>query len=535
MKTVSGLIVDVVSQRKFKAVVSFDEGRIVSIRESDVVDDCVIIPGLVDAHVHVESSLLPPAEFGRVALLNGVMAAVADPHEIANVLGVAGVEYMVREAEKTKFKFLFAAPSCVPATNLETSGAVLDSKSIENLFQRGVCSHLGEMMNFPGVLFSDEEVLAKLRISQNFGKRIDGHAPGLLGGDLKKYIAAGVLTDHECVSLDEAVEKINAGMKILIRQGSAAKNLKALAPLLQSHPDDVMLCSDDIHADDLLAGYVLNSVRELLTGGYDLFNVLRAASFLPAKFYGLDLGMLQVGDKADFVVLDNLVSLNVQSVYVSGEKIGNTGFVAPEIVNNFKAQPISEDDLKVVPKSNTLRVVEIVDRELLTNELLISIDENSPFLNSNTEIDVLKIVVHCRYKNEKPFVGFVKGFGINKGAVATSVSHDSHNIIAVGVDDAAIVTAINTLVDSMGGICYAAENIIELLELPIAGLMSDKSAELVAEKYHSLESVIRKNGSKLNSPIMNLSFLALLVIPCLKINERGLFDFKTFSFVDLFV
>ena len=535
MEYISGRIVDVVGRKVFKGVISFEDGVIRDIRESDSVDDCFLMPGLVDAHVHVESSLLPPAEFARVAMRQGALAAVADPHEIANVMGVAGVEYMVAEAKSSPFRFLFAAPSCVPATDFETSGARIDTAEIEQMFSSELVGLLGEMMNFPGVVNGDLAVLAKIDAAKRYSKPIDGHAPGLSGDMLARYVGAGIGTDHECVSIVEAIEKIRLGMKVLIRQGSAANNLDELAPLIGMYPDKVMLCTDDMHAEEILNGYLRSSLKYLVEKCYDIFDILRSCTLIPVGYYGLDLGLLQVGDSADFIKVDNLCDFNVQSVFVRGFEIGIGEMEKPVVLNNFKAESIVVADLRVKRKGDSIRVIGVINGELLTKQYVYKLKGDDKFVESNADDDVLKIVVVCRYDRKQLFVGFVKGFGIKKGAVATSISHDSHNIIAVGVSDDDLLSAINAIIDAKGGICFSRKGEVDLLPLPIAGLMSDKSAEYVAEKYASIEKLIKANGSRLSSPLMNLSFLALLVIPDLKINERGLFDFKTFAFVDLFV
>jgi adenine deaminase len=535
MEYVSGEIVDVVSRRIFKGVVAFENGVVQSVSESDSADDCFIMPGFVDAHVHVESSLLPPSEFSRIAMRQGVVAAVADPHEIANVLGVDGVRYMVDDANQTPFRFVFAAPSCVPATSFETSGATIGAAEVDYLFSTGAAKLLGEMMNFPGVVDNHLDVVSKLHLAKTYGYKIDGHAPGLIGEDLEKYVRAGIETDHECTSLDEAIEKIKLGMMILIRQGSAAQNLPTLAPLFEKFPDKIMLCTDDMHADNIIDGYLRNSIKYLLLQGYDFFDVIRSCTYNPVKHYKIDLGLLQVGDAADFIVVDNLNEFNVQYVYLNGAKVDLEAKYKVSALNNFDVNLISESEIEVERKSNKIRVIEVVNRELYTKELFYSLMNVNNMVQSNVNDDILKIVVVCRYGGNRKFVGFVKGFGLKSGAFATSISHDSHNIIAVGVRDVDIVTAINEVVSNKGAICFAKNGDMETLKLPIAGLMSDQPAEFVSEKYALLEKLIKQNGSKLDSPIMNLSFLALLVIPELKINERGLFDFRSFSFVDLFV
>jgi adenine deaminase len=531
-----GNIVDVISKHIFPGEIYVSNGRIKSIIQNHKKYDCFILPGFIDAHVHIESSLILPSEFARIALKQGVTAAFCDPHEIANVCGVRGVKYMIEDANKTNFKFYFGAPSCVPATTNESSGATMDSKIIEKLFFTRKTHFLSEMMNFPGVLKGDEEVLKKLAIARKFKKKIDGHAPGLKGENLKKYIAAGIDTDHECSSLEEAREKIKNGMKVIIREGSAAKNLKELAPLIKEFPDMLMFCSDDCHADNLIEGYLNKVISRLIKEKYELFDVLRIASLNPAKHYNIEFGLLQQGDLADFIFVNDLENFNVNSVVINGSFINNNidNELSKKTINNFSRTKIKIDDLKIYKANNYINVIEVVDKELITNHKIIEVINNESEVKSNVSNDLLKIVSISRYSNTKTTVGFAKGFGLKKGAFASSISHDSHNIIAVGCDDDNLLSAINDIICAKGGISFRNKNERIFLSLPVAGLMSIESAEYVAEKYKVIENKIKKNGSMLSSPLMTLSFLSLLVIPELKISDRGIFKFSSFSYIDLF-
>jgi adenine deaminase len=536
---IKGNIVDTVNRKIFFGSIIIQGQYISDIRfvSEEKTNEKYIIPGFVDSHIHIESSLLIPSTFGNVAIKNGVLAAICDPHEIGNVLGIEGIRFMIENGSKSNFRFYFGVPSCVPATNLETSGAIISSDDVQKLFEKENVYLLSEMMNFPGVINSDKEVIKKIEVAKAFGKPIDGHAPGLSGTNLKKYVNAGIQTDHECTYIEEAIEKIKYGMKILIREGSAAKNLKALAPLLNLYPDSVMLCSDDIHAEDLRERHLNNTVKNLVSEGYNIFNVLRAASFNPINHYKIDVGIMQKGDLADFLVIDNLVNFRILKTYIKGTEFKsseNKIINRVNLINNFNAGKIDSTDLLVKNRGKSINLISIIDKEIVTKRIKHFINDQNNLVCTEPEIDILKIVVLNRYKNCKPAIGFVKGFGLKKGAIASSISHDSHNIIAIGVDDKSIASAMNTVIENKGGICFNDTEKNIFLELPIAGLMSDKDFDYVSEKYSKIEKAVKLNGSSLFPPIMNLSFLALLVIPELKISDKGLFDFNSFSYIDLF-
>ncbi|MBI9032899.1 MAG: adenine deaminase [Bacteroidales bacterium] len=540
MKSVSGNIVDVVSGKVFKGIVNFDSGKIISIQESNEVDDQYILPGLVDAHVHIESSMLVPSEFAKMAVVHGTVATVSDPHEIANVLGLKGVEYMIENGKTVPFKFFFGAPSCVPATPFETSGAQFGPKETEQLLLNPEVKYLAEMMNFPGVIYQDEQVMAKLALAKKYNKPVDGHAPGLTGTELEKYANGGITTDHECFTMQEALDKIKYGIKVQMREGSAARNFDTLLPLLNSHPDMVMFCSDDKHPDELVHGHINLLVKRALAKGYDLIKVLRACSLIPVKHYNLEVGLLQENDSADFIVVDDLSSFNILSTYVDGTRVAKENVVlfdSPEagVVNAFEASPIRIEDVKVEALSNEMRVFKALDGQLITESMIFAPRVENGFAICDTDRDLLKIMVMNRYQASKPMVGFIHNFGLKKGAVASTVAHDSHNIIAIGANDEDLVTAVNLLIEKKGGICVVDDGNIQLLPLPVGGIMATLNGYEVADRYKKLDHLAKELGSQLQAPFMTLSFMALLVIPDLKISDKGLFDGQKFEFSKLFV
>jgi adenine deaminase len=537
--TIQGNIIDIFSRRIFKGIVNIENGVITDISPSEDVPDQYILPGFVDAHIHIESSMLVPSEFARLASVHGTVATISDPHEIANVNGIEGIEYMQKNAATVPFKFFFGAPSCVPATGFETASAEINSEEIAQLMQRPDIWYLSEMMNYPGVLYEDKEVHAKVKAAHAANKPVDGHAPGLRGSDAAKYASYGISTDHECFTLEEALDKVAAGMHILIREGSAAKNFEALHPLLKLHPDKVMFCSDDKHPDELILHHINNHVKRALSSGYELFDVLRAACVNPVLHYKVPVGLLRKNDPADFIVVDNLKDFNVLQTYVNGIKIAEQGkslieTKQAEVINNFKAEkkPVEAFHIKAETSSGKIRVIEAIEGQLITNEILAdkTVDEYG-YLVNNAEEDVLKVCVVNRYQKDAPVASaFIKGFGIKKGALASTVAHDCHNIIAVGVSDEAICEAVNAIVECKGGIAVTDGQKTEVLPLAVAGLMSNESGEIVSEKYSYLDKKAKELGSSLHAPFMTLSFMALLVIPSLKLSDKGLFDGKNFSF-----
>ena len=535
---VKGNIVDILNKRIFKGEVCLENGQISAIREVNHEVENYILPGFVDAHIHIESSMVVPSEFAKIAVLHGTVATVSDPHEIANVLGVQGVDFMIENGKKVPLKFNFGAPSCVPATSFESAGAVINADDIKLMMENPDINYLAEMMNYPGVLLDDEEVLQKIEHAKNNNKPIDGHAPGLRGNDVSKYIAAGISTDHECFRYDEALEKLQKGMKILIREGSAAKNFDALIDLLPAYFENMMFCSDDKHPDDLLLGHINQLCERAVAKGIDVFKVLQAACVNPVKYYNLEVGLLQVGDPADFILVDNLKEFNVLETYINGELVAKNGksFVKSvpfEVLNNFNTDIKKVADFRLASSSKKIRVIEALDGELVTNNIeadSLIVDGN---LVSNTATDVLKMTVVNRYKNETPSIAFIKNFGIKEGAIASSVGHDSHNIIAIGVSDEAICKAVNLIIENKGGVCAVTKTTEKVVALPVAGIMSDQPAEIIGNAYAALDAMAKEMGSTLRAPYMSLSFMALLVIPSLKLSDKGLFDGNTFKFTSL--
>ncbi|MCX6152828.1 MAG: adenine deaminase [Candidatus Kapabacteria bacterium] len=659
---ISGKIVDVVKKEIFDGIITIENGRISSVdridlsflrmqestigpwkeipacagmteqkeipacagmTEKDGIPACAgmtdtiefnhfILPGLIDAHIHIESSMLVPSEFARLAVRHGTVATVSDPHEIANVLGREGIDFMLQNAESVPMKFYFGAPSCVPATNFESSGAEITVNDISELLDDVRIKYLSEMMNFPGVIHNFPDVVEKLNAAKLKNKPIDGHAPGLTGDDLKKYIEAGISTDHECFTIEEAEAKIALGMKILIREGSAAKNFDALKSLIKSNNEMVMLCSDDCHPDDLATGHINLLVKRALDDGFDIFDILRTCTLNPKNHYGLETGLLQIGDSADFIVVDNFQEFNILQTYIDGNLVAENGKetfrrVPISPVNRFHAKKIEVEDLFVAPPLNPplkngeneenplnptlekgeneenhlspfekggnleefenpltsfkieghleapffkgglgvsgsipqIRVIEALEGELITNELICDAKIENNCIVSDLGRDILKLVVLNRYQavknnSAKPAIAFIKNFGFTHGAIASSVAHDSHNIIAVGADDDSIVRAINLIIENQGGMCAVGDDIETVLPLPVAGIMSCDDAEHVSALYSALNQKAKALGSALNAPFMTLSFMALLVIPKLKLSDKGLFDGGSFRFVDLF-
>lgn len=537
---ISGKIVDIINERIFPGTIYVEDGKIAGIAEENTtIYDKYIMPGFIDSHVHIESSMLAPSEFARLASVHGTVAVVSDPHEIANVVGFKGVRFMIENGRQVPFKFFFGAPSCVPATVFETAGESISVKEIKELLKSNDINYLSEMMNFPGVINGFPEVLEKINAAKELGKPVDGHAPGLRGVSLARYIAAGISTDHECFTLEEAIEKINRGMKILIREGSAAKNFEELHSLIETNTGMCMLCSDDKHPDDLVKGHINDLVERALAKGHGLFKVLKVATLNPVMHYNLGVGLLRQGDDADFIVVKSLDELEVIQTYVRGILIAGNG--VPMIDETVKEKPNKfnigrkekEDFLAARKKTGLIRVIEANDGELITNELLLEPKVDDGKIVPDIDRDILKISVINRYIDCKPAVGFVKNFGLKRGAIASSIAHDSHNILVVGTNDRDICSAVNTIIESKGGIAVCLNGKTDILPLPIAGLMSSADGYETAKKYAELNMEAKSLGSKLNSPFMTLSFMALLVIPKLKLSDKGLFDGESFSFTEL--
>ncbi len=536
----SGNIVDIVDCIIYAGTIEIADGMIINIIKNDKSYENYIMPGFIDSHIHIESSMLTPAEFARLAVIHGTVAAVSDPHEIANVVGIEGVRYMMENGNTTPFKFYFGAPSCVPATPFETSGARIGIAETETLLNNTTIKYLSEMMNFPGVINSDTEVMAKIAIARKYGKPVDGHAPSLSGDALKQYSSAGITTDHECFEKTEALEKIGLGMKIQIREGSAAKNFEALHWLIEEYPHACMFCSDDKHPDNLVKGHINELVKRAIIKGLDVMKVLRCATLNPILHYKLDVGFLRINQPADFIVVDNFRDFNILKTFIRGTLVAEKGetYIAhntPMLLNRFQTKKTTPDDFRIGIKGENIRVIEAIDGQLITGSLI-----EKPFIvngnaQSDPDRDILKMAVINRYEDKAPAIGFVKNFGLKDGAIASSVAHDSHNIIAVGVSDEAICDAVNLIIEYRGGIALVSHVQREVLPLPIAGIMSDGDGFDVAGQYAHLDNAAKKLGSKLHAPYMTLSFMALLVIPSLKLSDKGLFDGDTFNYTDLFV
>lgn len=536
--TLSGQIIDLVQSRIFPGTITVQDGKIAEITELSSAEMRYIMPGFVDAHIHIESSMVPPTEFARMAVCHGTVATVSDPHEIANVMGVEGIDYMIKSGRQGHFKFYFGAPSCVPATPFETSGCTLDADAIEQLMARDDIYYLAEMMNYPGVLAELPDVMKKLEAAKKHGKPIDGHAPMVMGDDIRKYIGSGISTDHECYVLEDAVEKIQLGMKILIREGSAAKNFETLIPLMAKHPEMLMFCSDDKHPNDLIKGHINLMVKRALQKGYKLMDVLRAASLNTVRHYHLDVGLLQAGDDADFIVVDNLNDFNVMQTYIKGRMMAENGISLvqwrkEEAINNFHASHIEAEALKVPYQGRQIKVIASMDNNLITNTIIATPKVVDGNIVSDTSRDILKMVVLNRYQQAPPAIAFINNFGLKHGAIATSVAHDSHNIVAVGCTDEEIARAINLLIETKGGMVACSDTEFALLPLPVAGLMSLEDGWRVAEDYERADRLAHEFGCTLYSPFMTLSFMALLVIPELKLSDKGLFDVTHFGFTSL--
>ena len=553
-----GHIVDVTTRSIFDGEVTVEDGVIDSVVPCSGVgaDAPYFLPGFIDSHVHIESSMMVPAEFARVAVEQGTIGVVADPHEIGNVLGKEGVEFMINSGRHIRFNFCFGAPSCVPScgTDIETSGATLDANDIEELMSRGDIGYLAEMMNFPGVLSGDKEVMAKIAAAKRHGKPIDGHAPGLLGEERRLYAAAGISTEHECATLDEARACAEAGMIVQIREGSAAKNYDALIPLLKEYPDQVMFCTDDCHPDDLIRGHINRIVARALKDGYDLWDILQAVCVTPQRHYHLSWGLLRDGDAANFIAVSNLSpNFRVLLTVVKGKEVYNCNSFLSTIrsqmksVNNqmaildnypnrFLAKPITAADISLpITSGGRVRIIHAYDGSLLTKGEEVMVTGN-PLVDSRYAWgEVQKIVVYNRYKiNARPVTGLIRGFGIKEGAMAASIAHDCHNIVAIGSKDEYIVKAINRVVEMKGGLVAMAGDEMTDVALPIAGLISPLGGHEIAYRSSLLRDTIRKSGCTLHAPFITMAFMCLPVIPELKLTDRGLFDFHSWSFVNTF-
>ncbi len=535
---IQGQIVDIKNRRIYSGEITVENGKITSIAAKEHNVKTYILPGFIDAHIHIESSMLVPSEFAKLAVLHGTVATISDPHEIANVLGKEGVYYMIENSKKVPLKFHFGAPSCVPATAYETAGAVIDAEDIKELMAHPDIFYLSEMMNYPGVLFDDPEVLKKIEWAKHFGKPVDGHAPGLRGEPIKKYITAGITTDHECFTFDEAQEKLSLGMKVLIREGSAAKNFEALIDLLPEHFENMMFCSDDKHPDDLIVNHINALCARAVAKGMDIFKILQVACINPVHHYKMNVGLLQMNDAADFIVVEDLVDFKVIQTYIDGELVAENGqsfvvHVPFETPNNFNTSKKKISDFEVTGTAPKIRVIEALEGQLITNEIHCQALLSEGKILVDTSNDILKMAVVNRYQDTKPAIAFIKNFGLKKGAIASSVAHDCHNIVVVGTSDEEICRAVNLIIENTGGICAVDGNNRKSLALPVAGIMSNTNGWDTGKSYQEIDAMAKELGSTLNAPFMTLSFMALLVIPDLKLSDKGLFSGKSFSFVDL--
>lgn len=541
--SVTGNYIDINKKSIQVAELIVNNKKISSIKTKSQSEDktlAYILPGFIDAHVHIESSMLVPSEFARLAALHGTVATVSDPHEIANVCGIDGIKFMIENGKQVNFKFYFGAPGCVPATIYETAGDVLNSDDVDKLLQKKEVHYLSEMMNFPGVLMHDEEVMKKIAAAKKLNKPVDGHAPGLRGKDAEQYINAGISTDHECFTKEEALDKLKYGMKIIIREGSAAKNFEALIDLLKDYPNEIMFCSDDKHPDSLVESHINKLCERAVAKGIDVFKVLQAACVNPVHHYKLNVGLLNEGNDADFILVNNLQEFKVLQTYINGELAAENGktfidSVAVKSIDNFCAEEISINDLKIDAdyfslKENKMPVIEAMDGQLITNKIFVNPLIKNKEIISDVGNDILKIVVVNRYKKAQVAKAFIKNFGLKNGAIASSVAHDSHNIVAVGCDDESLVKAINLIIKEKGGISCADDDNTKILPLPVAGLMSIDDGYKVAAAYTEIDAMAKALGSALSAPFMTLSFMALLVIPHIKLSDKGLFDGDRFSF-----
>ncbi len=538
--SVKGNIVEIISRRFFFGEIIVEGRRIKKVNKLDEKADNsfpYILPGFIDSHVHIESSMLVPSEFAKLAVAHGTVATISDPHEIANVCGMKGVEYMITNGKTVPFKFNFGAPSCVPATSFETAGAVLNAADVDDLLKKDEILYLSEMMNFPGVLLNDKEVMNKIASAKKYCKPVDGHAPGLRGEEAKKYIEAGISTDHECFTAAEALDKLKFGMKILIREGSAAKNFEALIDLLHDYPEEIMFCSDDKHPDSLVDGHINLLCKRAVQKGIDIFNILRAACVNPVLHYKMNVGLLQDGDPADFIIVEDLVEFKTLKTFIDGKLVAENGISLIEtkkadIINNFECteKQIADFSFPITDWNNEVLAIEALEGQLITNRIICQPIIKDNFYEADITKDILKMVVINRYNNAPVAKSFVKNFGLKKGAFASTVAHDSHNIIAVGIDDDSLYRAVNLVIKEKGGVSAVCEGKEKVLGLPVAGLMSNENGYEVAKAYTDIDRMVKEDcGSVLAAPFMTLSFMALLVIPHLKLSDLGLFDGDAFK------
>ncbi len=509
-----------------------------------------VVPGLIDAHLHIESAMVDPVEFARAVLTRGTTTVIADPHEIANVAGLKGVEYMLRYTEGIPLNIYMMLPSCVPATDLSTSGAVVDVMDMIGFVEKHPrVLGLGEVMNFPGVINGDRDLLTKIELIRHKYKKIDGHSPGLRGKALNAYISAFIRSDHESSFLDEAKEKLARGMQVLIREGSSARNMEALLPLINEYTyPHLSFCTDDKHPGDILSeGHIDYIIRKAIKKGVNPIFAIKMATINTARHYGLrSMGAISPGYKADMVVTESLTDFkpkivikDAKMVAIDGKliaKVKGEPYFVDEVYNSFRCPMVSPEDIKVKREGNKIRVIKVIDGDLLTEEVIVDVNGNS-YVEPDVERDILKAVVVNRYTTEKRLsTGFITGVGLRRGALATSVGHDAHNLLGIGTNDQDIVLALNRVIELKGGLVVTLEGrVIEELPLPIGGLMSNKKVEFVAEKIRDIKRAAKNLGAILEDPFMTLSFAQLEVIPTLRLTDQGIVDVEKHEVVSLFV
>lgn len=562
-------MLDVITDSIYPARISVEGGFFKEIVPIVINDDSeldisgIILPGFIDSHIHIESTMLTPAQFAKLAVRFGTTSVVCDPHEIANVAGTDGIDFMIENSKSVPFNFYFSIPSCVPATCFETSGAILDSETIGELLKKDEAVALGEMMNFPGVINGDGEVLAKLEKAKELGKPIDGHAPLLSGKDLDKYIAEHISTDHECSNFAEAIEKKEKGMKIMVREGSSAKNMEALFDFSdrldywKNHesfgkmPNEVLekrihlpifdfIVSDDKHTTDLIKGHLNESIKKAIGLEISPISAIEMVTVNPSTHYNLNTGAIVKGMQADYVVVDNLNDLNILKTYVAGKCVFDGENVLfdveeTEFKNTFDVSKKGFEDFEIScdEPSADVNVIRCFNGELITEAESATLETKNGFVQPDLEEDILKIAVVERYGGNSIANGFITGFNLKKGAIASSVAHDSHNIVVVGTNSEDMANAVNCLIDNEGGFAIVDGDFEDSLALPIAGLMTNEDSHEVAEKLEKLHKTAADFGCKLDSPFMTMSFMALLVIPAIKISDKGLFDCINFEFIDV--
>lgn len=535
---IKGNILNVFTDEIYPGEIKIEHGIIESIKEVNADFNDIIVPGFIDAHIHIESSMLTPSRFAEIALRHGTTSVIADPHEIANVMGMDGIDYMIDDAKKTPLKYYFTAPSCVPATKFEKSGATISPNIIDNLLSRPEFVALGEVMDYNAVISNEKSILEKIKIAKKYHKPIDGHAPLLSGKNLQKYVKHGVITDHESTTKKEVAEKKRMGMKIMIREGSESKMLEKL---IYSNCDFIV--SADLKPEDLINGHLDKCLRKAVDYGMDPYEAIKLVTINPAEHYNLNAGSISPGKSADLVFIDNLRDFTVKRVVING----NTIFKKQKLLFRANPRPIDttlhvsltkpEDfDLKAqnpAHKSATVNLINVSDNTIITKQSSAKLSIQKKTIIPSVFEDILKISVVDRYGGNTISNGFVKGFGIKNGAIASSVSHDSHNIIVVGTNSEYMSRATNHLIENKGGLAAISNQAKLDVTLPIAGLMSDKPAKVVANNSAKLNELVSNMGCELSSPFTSLSFMALPVVPEVKMTTNGLFNVNTHQFIDI--